>query len=111
RRYRHLVEQTLRTLPESINLAGMSNAETAGTAEHSFNSGNASNLVQRQLAHGVTREEVDVLIKPMISEAHEAVGSMGDDTPPAVLSSRSRLFTDYFRQRFAQVTNPPVDPY
>jgi hypothetical protein len=47
----------------------------------------------------------------MISDAHEAVGSMGDDTPPAVLSSRSRLFTDYFRQRFAQVTNPPVDPY
>src|SRR5262245_31272680 len=36
---------------------------------------------------------------------------MGDDTPPAVLSSRPRLFTDFFRQRFAQVTNPPVDPY
>jgi glutamate synthase domain-containing protein 2/glutamate synthase domain-containing protein 3 len=72
---------------------------------------NPANLVQRQLANGVTREEVDVLIKPMISDAHEAVGSMGDDTPPAVLSSRSRLFTDYFRQRFAQVTNPPVDPY
>ena len=106
RRYRHLIEQTLRTLPESVDLAGISNAEHAESAEN-----NRATLIQRQLANGVTREEVDVLIKPMISDAHEAVGSMGDDTPPAVLSSRSRLFTDHFRQRFAQVTNPPVDPY
>src|SRR5262249_54388075 len=64
----------------------------------------------RQSAHGCTREEIELLIKPMIADAHEAVGSMGDDAPPAALSSRSRLFTDFFRQRFAQVTNPPVDP-
>ena len=47
----------------------------------------------------------------MIADGHEAVGSMGDDAPPAMLSSRSRLFGDFFRQRFAQVTNPSVDPY
>ncbi len=68
-------------------------------------------LAQRQAAAGCTREEIDLLLRPMIADGHEAVGSMGDDTPPAVLSSRPRLFTDFFRQRFAQVTNPPVDPY
>jgi glutamate synthase (ferredoxin) len=68
-------------------------------------------LAQRQTAFGCTREEMELILKPMIADAHEAVGSMGDDTPPAVLSSRPRLFSDLFRQRFAQVTNPPVDPY
>ncbi len=68
-------------------------------------------LAQRQAAFGCTREEIELILKPMLADAHEAVGSMGDDTPPAVLSSRSRLLTDFFRQRFAQVTNPPVDPY
>ena len=47
----------------------------------------------------------------MIADGHEAIGSMGDDAPPAALSSRSRLFSDFFRQKFAQVTNPSVDPY
>jgi glutamate synthase domain-containing protein 2 len=68
-------------------------------------------LAQRQAAAGCTREEIDLLLRPMVADGHEAVGSMGDDAPPAVLSSRPRLFTDFFRQRFAQVTNPPVDPY
>ncbi len=71
----------------------------------------AIRLARSQALFGCTREEIDVLLKPMITEGHEAVGSMGDDAPPAVLSSRSRLFTDFFRQRFAQVTNPSVDPY
>ena len=47
----------------------------------------------------------------MIADGHEAIGSMGDDAPPAALSPRARLFSDFFRQRFAQVTNPSVDPY
>src|SRR5476649_1504843 len=47
----------------------------------------------------------------MIADGHEAVGSMGDDAPPAALSARARLFTDFFRQKFAQVTSPSVDPY
>ncbi|HYM24707.1 MAG TPA: glutamate synthase central domain-containing protein, partial [Vicinamibacterales bacterium] len=67
-------------------------------------------VLQQQL-FGISREEIELLLKPMAVDGHEAVGSMGDDTPPAVLSSRPRLFTDYFRQRFAQVTNPPIDPY
>ena len=51
------------------------------------------------------------MLKPMIADGHEAIGSMGDDAPPAALSQRARLFSDFFRQRFAQVTNPSVDPY
>jgi glutamate synthase (ferredoxin) len=47
----------------------------------------------------------------MIADGHEAIGSMGDDAPPAALSARARLFSDFFRQKFAQVTNPSVDPY
>ena len=47
----------------------------------------------------------------MVADGHEAIGSMGDDAPPAALSARARLFSDFFRQRFAQVTNPSVDPY
>jgi glutamate synthase domain-containing protein 2/glutamate synthase domain-containing protein 1/glutamate synthase domain-containing protein 3 len=85
-----------------------------GPAEAERHNGSESErrtLTQRQAAFGCSREEIELLLKPMVSDAHEAVGSMGDDAPPAVLSSRPRLFTDFFRQRFAQVTNPPVDPY
>jgi glutamate synthase domain-containing protein 2/glutamate synthase domain-containing protein 3 len=71
----------------------------------------AVDLARRQAAFGCTREEIELLLKPMITEGHEAVGSMGDDAPPAALSQRPRLFGDFFRQRFAQVTNPSVDPY
>jgi hypothetical protein len=58
---------------------------------------------------GYTAEEIEVIVRPMAEEGKEAVGSMGDDTPLAVLSHRRRLLSDYFRQRFAQVTNPPID--
>src|SRR5439155_13901409 len=71
----------------------------------------APTLDRRQAAFGCTREEVELLLKPMIAEGHEAIGSMGDAAPPAALSQPSRLFSDFFRQRFAQVTNPSVDPY
>src|SRR5207237_8056 len=71
----------------------------------------ATPLVRRQAAFGCSREEIELLLKPMAADGTEAVGSMGDDTPPAVLSARPRLFSDCFRQRFAQVTNPAVDPY
>ncbi|QBY04951.1 glutamate synthase large subunit [Thalassotalea sp. HSM 43] len=55
-------------------------------------------------------EEIHQVIKIMAENAQEATGSMGDDTPMAVLSSKSRTMYDYFRQQFAQVTNPPIDP-
>jgi glutamate synthase (NADPH/NADH) large chain len=58
----------------------------------------------------VTFEERDQILRPLAESAQEAVGSMGDDTPMAVLSSRVRSVADYFRQKFAQVTNPPIDP-
>ncbi|WP_299732028.1 glutamate synthase large subunit [uncultured Endozoicomonas sp.] len=58
----------------------------------------------------VTFEERDQVIRPLVESGQEAVGSMGDDTPMAVLSGRTRTVTDYFRQQFAQVTNPPIDP-
>ncbi|MGO3384520.1 MAG: glutamate synthase central domain-containing protein, partial [Acinetobacter guillouiae] len=58
----------------------------------------------------VTFEERDQLLRPIAESGQEAVGSMGDDTPMAVLSRQVRHVTDYFRQKFAQVTNPPIDP-
>lgn len=57
-----------------------------------------------------TFEERDQVIRPLVENGQEAVGSMGDDTPMAVLSRRHRSIFDYFRQQFAQVTNPPIDP-
>ncbi|MDE0287510.1 MAG: glutamate synthase subunit alpha, partial [bacterium] len=66
-------------------------------------------VLQRLQAFGYTHEELKMLIAPMAAGAEEALGSMGTDTPPAVLSNRSRLLFDYFKQLFAQVTNPPLD--
>jgi glutamate synthase domain-containing protein 2/glutamate synthase domain-containing protein 1/glutamate synthase domain-containing protein 3 len=59
---------------------------------------------------GYTVEDIRRIIEPMVAEGKEPVGSMGDDTPLAVLSARPRLLYGYFKQRFAQVTNPPIDP-
>jgi glutamate synthase (NADPH/NADH) large chain/glutamate synthase (ferredoxin) len=67
-------------------------------------------LTQRQIAFGYSSEEVEMVIKPMMTDGAEAVGSMGDDTPLAVLSVKPRLLYTYFKQLFAQVTNPPIDP-
>src|SRR4051794_30727843 len=66
-------------------------------------------LRQLQLLFGYTHEDMKVLLTPLAANAEEAVGSMGNDTPIAVLSSRSRLLYSYFKQLFAQVTNPPID--
>jgi glutamate synthase (NADPH/NADH) large chain/glutamate synthase (ferredoxin) len=67
-------------------------------------------LSRLQVAHGISLEELDMVFPPMISGAQEAVFSMGDDIPLAVLSSYPRLLFTYFKQLFAQVTNPPIDP-
>ncbi len=66
-------------------------------------------LLQRQVAFGYTFEDQRLLITPMARDGVEAVGSMGNDTPLAALSARPRLLYDYFKQLFAQVTNPPID--
>ena len=67
-------------------------------------------LRARQHAAAFTQEDIDLVLKPMALEAKEAIGSMGDDTPLAVLSDRYRPLPHFFRQRFSQVTNPPIDP-
>jgi glutamate synthase (NADPH/NADH) large chain len=66
-------------------------------------------VLRRQLSFGYTEEELKILLAPMAEKGAEPIGSMGTDTPPAVLSQRSRLLYDYFKQNFAQVTNPPLD--
>jgi glutamate synthase (NADPH/NADH) large chain len=66
-------------------------------------------VLRRQQMFGYTHEELRILITPMAVSGGEALGSMGTDTPLAVLSERPRLLFDYFKQLFAQVTNPPLD--
>jgi len=61
-------------------------------------------------AFGYTRDELQLVLGPMYKDGIEPIASMGDDTPLAILSSRPRLLFSYFKQRFAQVTNPPIDP-
>ena len=66
-------------------------------------------LLDAQQAFGYTQEDIKIFLKPMGLSGEDALGSMGRDTPLAVLSSRPKLLFDYFQQRFAQVTNPPID--
>ncbi len=70
----------------------------------------AQGLLERQVAFGYTQEELKVVLTPMATGGQEPVGSMGNDTPLAVLSHRPQLLFRYFKQLFAQVTNPPIDP-
>src|SRR6201996_4693501 len=67
-------------------------------------------LRRRQVAAGMSLEDVELILHPMVEDGKEAVGSMGDDTPLAVLSDQYRPLSHYFRQNFSQVTNPPIDP-
>ena len=67
-------------------------------------------LVRRQAAAGMTLEDLELVLSPMVEDGKEAVGSMGDDTPLAVLSEGYRPLSHFFRQNFSQVTNPPIDP-
>ncbi len=66
-------------------------------------------LLQRQIAFGYTFEDQRIIMTPMARDGVEAIGSMGNDTPLAALSGKPRLLFDYFKQLFAQVTNPPID--
>jgi glutamate synthase (NADPH/NADH) large chain len=67
-------------------------------------------LLDRQQAFGYTQEDLKLLMSPMATQGEEAIGSMGNDTPISALSDRSKLLYTYFKQNFAQVTNPPIDP-
>ncbi len=67
-------------------------------------------LLDRQQAFGYTQEDLSILLAPMAITGEEATGSMGTDTPISALSRDSKLLYTYFKQNFAQVTNPPIDP-
>jgi glutamate synthase (ferredoxin) len=87
-----------------VELANLKDAP-ASDAETSQN----PPLLQQQMAFGYTFEELRLLLTPMARDGVEAVGSMGADTPLAILSDRPKLLYEYFKQLFAQVTNPPID--
>src|SRR5690606_11969615 len=67
-------------------------------------------LLDRQQAFGYTQEDLKLLMAPMATTGQEPVGSMGTDTPISAMSDKSKLLYTYFKQNFAQVTNPPIDP-
>ncbi len=94
--YRAWLNKHLVTLPENP-------VHTAPREE-------TSTLQEREMAFGYTREDHDLLLIPMGREGKEPTGSMGNDTSLAVLSDRPQLLYNYFKQLFAQVTNPPIDP-
>ncbi|TXH06044.1 MAG: glutamate synthase subunit alpha [Nevskiaceae bacterium] len=70
----------------------------------------AVSLLDRQQAFGYTQEDLKILLAPMAQDGEEATGSMGNDSPPAVMSNKLKPLYSYFKQLFAQVTNPPIDP-
>jgi len=71
---------------------------------------NSVSLLDRQQAFGYTQEDVQFFLEPMAAQGDDPIGSMGADTPIAVLSRKPKLLYNYFKQNFAQVTNPPIDP-
>ncbi|PTY01702.1 glutamate synthase large subunit [Verrucomicrobia bacterium LW23] len=87
------------------NLTELAPINDLGTPDSS-----TSTLLQQHLTVGINDEEVKFMLKPMADSGEEASGSMGDDAPLAILSKKSRPLFLYFRQLFAQVTNPPIDP-
>ena len=87
--------------------AGLINLEDLPEREHIVHT--AASVARRQQTFGYTQEELRILLSPMAKNGGEALGSMGTDSPIAVLSKRPRLIFDYFTQLFAQVTNPPLD--
>jgi len=80
--------------------AGHTHEEVQATAE----------LLDRQQAFGYTQEDLKFLMAPMAKDGEEATGSMGNDSPLAVMSNKHKPLYNYFKQLFAQVTNPPIDP-
>ena len=84
--------------------------DVAGGGEPASASESVVTLLDRQQAFGFTQEDLKFLMAPMASAGEEALGSMGNDSPLAVLSDRNKPLYNYFKQLFAQVTNPPIDP-
>ncbi|MBD2139498.1 glutamate synthase subunit alpha [Anabaena sp. FACHB-1237] len=92
------------------DLQTLSNSSANGNSHYAAEKIDRESLLQQQIAFGYTNEDVDMVIHVMASTGAEPTFCMGDDIPLAVLSSKPHLLYDYFKQRFAQVTNPPIDP-
>jgi glutamate synthase domain-containing protein 2/glutamate synthase domain-containing protein 3 len=95
--------------------AGAPYARWAANGFYRLSAGHAAlevpdDIVARQAMHGLTKEDMAMVLKPMANDAHEPTFSMGDDSPLPNLAPRARPVSHYLRQRFAQVTNPPIDP-
>jgi glutamate synthase (ferredoxin) len=105
--YAEWLEQQMEVLPPAgvAHIADGYEPETQASRESK-----SALLGELQHAFGYTAEELAVLLRPMLRDGQEPVGSMGDDTPLAVLAERARPLYGYFKQRFAEVTNPPIDP-
>ena len=93
--------QTLDAEPDSASASASASASSDKLSDATWQ--------QRLRTFGYTQEDLDMLLGPMAETGSSPIGSMGDDTPIAILSERPRLLYDYFRQLFAQVTNPPLD--
>ncbi|HET9111089.1 MAG TPA: glutamate synthase central domain-containing protein, partial [Ktedonobacterales bacterium] len=96
-----------RSQTPAFALARAHNSSAEGAADDTLA---VSELLPRQALFGYSHEDVELIVRPMTRDGAEPLWSMGDDTPLAVLSSQPRTLSSYFKQQFAQVTNPPIDP-
>ncbi|MEH2357033.1 glutamate synthase-related protein [Nostoc sp.] len=111
--YRQELKQIVSSQSSNVNGNGNGNGHLAaenGNGHSTTDKINEQTLLQRQTAFGYTTEDVDMVIKEMAIAGSEPTFCMGDDIPLAVLSQKPHLLYDYFKQRFAQVTNPAIDP-
>ena len=112
KQYRQDMKQLLDGQVSSVNGNGNGNGNghLAHNEQQPANTIDKQTLLRQQLAFGYTTEDVEMVIQPMASNGAEPTFCMGDDIPLAVLSDKPHLLYDYFKQRFAQVTNPAIDP-
>ncbi len=100
------LDSEMKPFAEVVAASGV-NGEAKQVADEAL--ADPQGLVRQQAAFGYTSEEITVVLRPMIENAKEPNGSMGDDTPQAVLSRQPRPLFHYFKERFSEVTNPPID--
>ncbi|XP_078431625.1 NADH-dependent glutamate synthase 1 isoform X2 [Wolffia australiana] len=111
KRQKMLLEDIVSSVPEADKLhPPVSGAVQAGDHAETMEDAGVRGLVAPLKAFGYTVEALEMLLIPMVKDAAEALGSMGNDTPLAVMSDRAKIPSEYFKQMFAQVTNPPIDP-
>ncbi|MDO9258681.1 MAG: glutamate synthase-related protein, partial [Polaromonas sp.] len=98
------------TVPAPTDGLKMGSDEASATSASSSGLTESHSLLDRQQAFGYTQEDIKFLMSPMAVNGEEGTGSMGNDSPLAVLSNKNKPLYNYFKQLFAQVTNPPIDP-